>query len=444
MSVHGPLGATQSGAFELGRARPRLPAAARRARAPGLLGLSGLLLTGLVISSRPRRHRLAAARVGPPGARAGWRARSAAPASASASPALIGVLTLMFVSYASPCAPPTGCPARTVLMCIAALHALVLLAPPLLSTDVFSYQAYARMGAHVRRQPVPARARTRSRSIRCTRSSAPSGSRRPTVYGPVFTLLSYCSAPLSIAASVLAYKAIAALASLAIVALVWNAARLRGVDPVKAVALVGLNPLLVVYGVGGGHNDLLMLALLARAGISLLAHRERRRRLAGARRRRQADRRAVLPFALAGAGGRLSRSRRRDVADRRGDRPPRSIAALGFAVFGTGPLHLLAHVSAEPERGRLAQHPRLHHDPPRAWRRSATSTGLVLAVVFVGVFCWLVRRVWRGELDWIDGAGWATVAMLVAASCAAAVVRGLADAAGRAGHRPAAVADRAR
>ena len=29
---------------------------------------------------------------------------------------------------------------------------------------------------------------------------------------------------------------------------------------------------------------------------------------------------------------------------------------------------------------------------------------------------WLLRRVWHGRTDWIDGAGWATVAMLVAAS----------------------------
>jgi hypothetical protein len=43
-------------------------------------------------------------------------------------------------------------------------------------------------------------------------------------------------------------------------------------------------------------------------------------------------------------------------------------------------------------------------------------TGDILAVVFLGVTCWLVRRVWRGELDWIAGAGWATVAMLVTAS----------------------------
>ena len=27
-----------------------------------------------------------------------------------------------------------------------------------------------------------------------------------------------------------------------------------------------------------------------------------------------------------------------------------------------------------------------------------------------------MRRVWRGHLDWIDGAAWATVAMLVTAS----------------------------
>ena len=64
----------------------------------------------------------------------------------------------------------------------------------------------------------------------------------PTAYGPLFTVLSYALAPLSIAASALAYKAIAAIASLALVGIVWNAARLRGLDPVRAAALVGLNP----------------------------------------------------------------------------------------------------------------------------------------------------------------------------------------------------------
>ena len=92
--------------------------------------------------------------------------------------------------------------------------------------------------------------------------------------------LSYLLAPLSIPASVLTYKAIAALSSLAIVALVWNGARLRGVDPVKAAALVGLNPLIVVYGVGGGHNDLLMLAPMVAGIVLLLQRREPTRRRA--------------------------------------------------------------------------------------------------------------------------------------------------------------------
>ena len=43
-------------------------------------------------------------------------------------------------------------------------------------------------------------------------------------------------------------------------------------------------------------------------------------------------------------------------------------------------------------------------------------TGLVLAVTFVGVFAWLVRRVWRGQIDWIDGAGWTALALLLTAS----------------------------
>ena len=29
---------------------------------------------------------------------------------------------------------------------------------------------------------------------------------------------------------------------------------------------------------------------------------------------------------------------------------------------------------------------------------------------------WLLRRVWRGQMDWIAAAGWATLAMLLASS----------------------------
>ena len=178
-------------------------------------------------------------------------------------------------------------------MTIAGLHAVVLLAPPLLSTDVFSYQAYARMWALYGTNPY-----LQGPHVIALDPLYPFIDAKwvttPTAYGPVFTSLSYLLAPLSIAASALAYKAIAAVASLATVALVWNAARLRGLDPVRAAALVGLNPLIVLYGVGGGHNDLLMLALLMAGVYVLLAASRAHGGSDGRDRRRgQTDRRPV-------------------------------------------------------------------------------------------------------------------------------------------------------
>ena len=45
---------------------------------------------------------------------------------------------------------------------------------------------------------------------------------------PLFTLLSYALTPLGLAASVWAFKAVVAAASLSCVALVWSCARARG------------------------------------------------------------------------------------------------------------------------------------------------------------------------------------------------------------------------
>ncbi len=36
-------------------------------------------------------------------------------------------------------------------------------------------------------------------------------------------------------------------------------------------------------------------------------------------------------------------------------------------------------------------------------------------VLLVGSLLWLLRRVWLGKMDWIDGAAWATFAVLVTA-----------------------------
>ncbi len=418
MSVRSPLGATpQTGAYDLTtRGAPTTPALRRgtstRIRL-GQAGLVGVLVTGLLVaiaaahtdsllpeSVRPVPRWLA----GPFGGASlnlhvGW---------------LIGVMTLMFASYALAVRAADGMSARAVLMTIAGFHALMLLAPPLLSTDVFSYQAYAKMWSIYGANPF-----THGPHVMALDPLYPFIGAKwintPSAYGPVFTAFSYVLAPLSIAASALAYKAIAAIASLATVALVWNAARLRGVNPVKAAALVGLNPLIVVYGVGGGHNDLLMLALLMGGVVAVLQHRDRAGGaliVIGAGIKLTAG--LFLPFAIA-SGGRLGATRRRRDIVIGATGATLAIAILASALFGSGPLHLLGTLQKTQSEGDW------HSIPGFISTRLGLGTvghaaGLVLGAGFVVAYLWLMRKVWRGEMDWIDGAGWVGVALIITAS----------------------------
>jgi hypothetical protein len=119
-------------------------------------------------------------------------------------------------------------------------------------------------------------------------------------------------------------------------------------------------------------------------------------------------------FALAGSGGPGATGRRRGVLIGVTGALLAS-AVLGGVAFGTGPLHMLANISQGQSEGD--------------WHSVAgfvtTKLGLVtagrvvgisLAVAFGGATLWLLRRVWRGSLDWIAAAGWSTVALLVCAS----------------------------
>lgn len=414
MSVHGPLGATpQGGAFDLTTRNPLDARGAFAGARLGLLGLTGLLATGLLISvSAAQTDSLLPESVRPVPS---WLAGPFGSTGIDLHVAgLIAVLTLMFASYLVVIREAHRLSARAVLMSVAAFHALVLLAPPLLSTDVFSYQAYARMGALYGANPYL----HGPHAIALDPLYPLIGAKwvtMPTAYGPIFTALSYLFAPLSIAASAISYKAIAAVASLATVALVWNIARLRGVNQVKAIVLFGLNPLVVVYGVGGGHNDLLMLLVLVGGIYLMLRHRERGGAgllVVAAGVKLTAG--LFLPFALAGNAGRRARDGRRDVVIG-AVVAAALVAAIGFVVFGTGPLHLLATVQKSQSKGDW-------HSIPgfiATWfgfHGIGRGVGYALAALFTGVFCWLVRRVWRGELDWLDGAGWAAVALLVTAS----------------------------
>jgi hypothetical protein len=413
MSVHSPLGATRSGPFEL-----RAPAIERRTAQSrlGLLGLAGVLITGLLVAiSAAGSAKLLPSTVGAAVGAVGLQGSFGKTGIHLGGIAVIVVIAAMFGSYLLALRSAGRLSPLLVLGTIAALHALMLLAPPLFSTDVFSYQFYGRIGQvyHANAylagpwalNPDPLYHYIGSKWISV-----------PTVYGPLFTALSYPLAPLSIPTNVFVYKAIAAVASLAVVALVWNGARLRGIDPVKAAVLVGLNPLVVVYGVGGGHNDLLMLVPVLAGVVFLL---QRRGRLgagsivAGVGIKLTAG--LLLPFALAGARGPLLSTRRRDLVIGAGI----TAALLGiFAaiLFGAGPLHLPATIEKVQGKGSNWQSipgfigTRLGLGPV------GHPTALILSGLFAVALAWLLWRVWRDKLDWIAASGWATLALLVTAA----------------------------
>ncbi len=327
---------------------------------------------------------------------------------------IIVSLGLMFVSYALALAASDRLSRGAVLISIGVLNAVALLAPPIMSTDLFSYIAYGRLGATYGINPY-----FHGPNViwfdPLYQFVGAQWTHTPTAYGPLFTALSYPLSELGIAANVFAYKAIAAVSCLILVVLVWHAARLRGLDPVKAVALVGLNPVIVVYGVGGGHNDLLMLAILM-AGVYVLL---RRREGTGgamivAATAVKLTAGVLLPFAVAaGAGRRLAGvGRSRIVVG----------AALATALFGTfgalmfgwGPLHLLATLSGIQAEGGL-------HSVPGfiltavGLNQLAGPLDTVLHVLYAVSIVWLIRKVWIGEMDWITASGWATVGLLVTA-----------------------------
>jgi len=104
--------------------------------------------------------------------------------------ALIAAFGVMLVCYAVAARTANRLSARAVLICILALHAIVLFAPPLFSSDVFSYTAYARMGTVFGANPY-----LHGPSAFPMEALHPLIGQQwvgtPTVYGPVFTALSY-------------------------------------------------------------------------------------------------------------------------------------------------------------------------------------------------------------------------------------------------------------
>ena len=361
--------------------------------------------------------------------------------------------------------------ARWAIATVVAVHAIFLLAPPLALTDIFNYVNYGRMEVVHHLNPyttIPILEPHNDPSYDLS-----NWHQLLSPYGPLFTLLTFVVVPLGVAASFWVLKGCSRSPASRTLLLVWKCARLLGRDPVAAIVLVGLNPIVLVWGLGGDHNDFLMVFFIVLGFYLLLRAREatRARDTGGAVRSRGR--------AADGGGPRRSRNRRRCVRacaswllplSRAGDRRRRGVrhggrdqgvgrradpgrarrplaraAAAGAGARSGWPCAAAVIAGREPDRLRPA-HPRPEHaepagderqraqpDRPRARRRAARPTSLHMllsAVLLVSVALCCVQAWRRRAADHRLGLGERRAAR--DAQLGAAVVRAVGAADGRA------------
>jgi hypothetical protein len=300
---------------------------------------------------------------------------------------------------------------RFAIALVAALHVVVFAGPVLLSTDVFSYIAYARMGVEHGLNPYLHGPSAISHDP-VFRYVGHSWLDVPTAYGPLYTLISYPVALLGVHGALWAMKLEALVASAGTLALVWRCARARGFEPVAALLAVGANPLYVIYGLGGAHNDLLMMLAMMAAVSLMLTPSE-----AAPGSRREAGAAAVvvagalikatvavlLPFMI------LARRRLAPVV---GALVALAAGALvAFAAFGSHGVNIVAALNRDAALVSTDSFPNeIAHlfGKPGVFPVDHDLLKVALALILAH----LAWRTWRGY-DWIAASGWALLAIAV-------------------------------
>jgi alpha-1,6-mannosyltransferase len=293
------------------------------------------------------------------------------------------------------------------------------LAPVLLSHDVYSYVDYARLGVRHGLDPYvhpPLAAPQDPAYAEVTWTEATSA------YGPLFTLATYPLAWLPVGVAVAVLKAVAALSVLGIGAIVSRLATPRGIDPLRAAALVALNPLVLVHVVGGAHNDGLTMLLAMLSVAAILSARELS---AGASLTAAITTKAaaafLVPFALLATRTPLPTGRKTTYVS--GFRPVGrlltgalaaglTIAVAAWLAFGWDWLGGFGLAGENQSRTSYMSIPitaaRLTGLDPDAVRLAA-------AILFAAAIASLLIWTWRGG-DWVRAAAWAALALLLATS----------------------------
>src|SRR5947199_7136544 len=318
---------------------------------------------------------------------------------------LAWLLVAMCACYLLVLALADAVDARVAIGAVVVLHAVFLIAPPLISSDVFGYIDAARLGTlHGINPYSPKFTHLPHDPVRLYRRWATD---LPSPYGPLFVVASYALVPLGVAGGLWALKLITAAAGLVIVWLVWRCAERLGRDPLRAALFVGLNPVVLLFGVGGAHNDFLAIAFVMAGAYLAVAGRER---IGGAA--MIAASAIKLPtglpllFAVAGL-----RTRRRELLTG----AVVALAAVGLlavAAFGHRATGFLDTIRSQENQVAFYSVPNqigraLGLGGATQGVRYAADACLIVALVFT------VRAALRG-LDWIAAAGWAMFALLLA------------------------------
>ena len=312
-----------------------------------------------------------------------------------------GLIVLMMGCYAVLVAAGRYVPLRWAVGAIVATHVILVLGPPLVLTDVFNYLDYARMGVLHGLNPytaVPGDAGSDPTYHYATwhHLSSP--------YGPLFTLLTYALVPLDFKASYWTLKLILMATSLGGLYLVWRTALRLGRPATPALVFVAFNPLLLVFGLGGFHNDFLIMLLVVAGVLLITSGRPARGGVAMvAAAGMKATAVVLVPFAVLG-----SSDRRRALAGAlvtAGLLVAASVIAFGPTVPSLGPQTTL--VSPLGALNLLGL----------ALGQGGATAGMQVAapIVLAGVVAYLVWRTWRGA-DWMDMAGWAVFALILSLS----------------------------
>lgn len=299
---------------------------------------------------------------------------------------------------------------RAIWSAVIGLHAVFLLAPPLLSQDVFSYIAYARLGVEHDLNPYA----HRPFDIPQDPVFPYAGSKDAVdVYGPFFTLLTYPLAWLSVPAAFWVLKTAMATASLALVKVVDSLAETVGADRPRALVVLGLCPATLVHVVAGAHNEALtMLLVFAGVAVAVGGRQYAGGLIATLGAGVKASALVPLPFMLAAA-----REKQKMFAGM----ATAAIAAplLALAVFGTEALNGLNLLSSNQDRTSRYSLPQVTVDAigrvvelDHAAAIDIVRTLYVLALA--AAVSWLLWRSWRQPETWIANAGWATLGVLLA------------------------------